>query len=93
MDVETVKHVATLARLKLSDDELARFAKDLTSITGYVDQLGEVDVDDVAATIHPVADRNTWREDAARESFKREEAVANAPEEEQNFFKVPPVID
>jgi aspartyl-tRNA(Asn)/glutamyl-tRNA(Gln) amidotransferase subunit C len=93
MDEQTVRHVATLARLKLSAEEIARMAGEMSAITGYIDQLAKVDVAGVEATVHPVADRNLWREDAAADSFKREDATANAPDSEQNFFKVPPVIE
>jgi aspartyl-tRNA(Asn)/glutamyl-tRNA(Gln) amidotransferase subunit C len=93
MDEATVRHVAKLARLKLSDAEIRRFAGEMSAITGYIAQLGRVRVDGVKATVHPVADQNLWREDAARPSFKREEATSNAPESEQSFFKVPPVME
>ncbi|MCA8911058.1 MAG: Asp-tRNA(Asn)/Glu-tRNA(Gln) amidotransferase subunit GatC [Planctomycetes bacterium] len=93
MDEETVRHVMQLARLQLSDAEIARFAGDLSSITDYIAQLSKVDVDGVPATVHPVADRNLWREDEVAPGFKRELATGNAPESEQNFFKVPPAID
>jgi aspartyl-tRNA(Asn)/glutamyl-tRNA(Gln) amidotransferase subunit C len=93
MDEATVKHVAKLARLKLSDAEIKRFAGEMSAITGYIAQLGKVKVDGVTATVHPVADQNLWREDVAQISFKREEATSNAPDSEQNFFKVPPVME
>jgi aspartyl-tRNA(Asn)/glutamyl-tRNA(Gln) amidotransferase subunit C len=93
MDKDTVKHVANLARLKLSDEEISRFATELASVTEYITQLAKADVEGVPATVHPVADRNLWREDEVIPSFKREQASANAPESEQNFFKVPPVIE
>jgi aspartyl-tRNA(Asn)/glutamyl-tRNA(Gln) amidotransferase subunit C len=93
MDEQTVRHVAKLARLKLTEAEAKRFAKDMSAITGYVDQLRKLDVNGVPATVHPVSDQNLWREDKAQPSFKREEATTNAPEAEQNFFKVPPVME
>lgn len=93
MDEQTVRHVAKLARLKLSDAEIARFAGEMSAITGYIAQLAKADVAHVEATVHPVADRNLWRQDEVQPSFKREEAAANAPESEQSFFKVPPVIE
>ncbi|MCB9895786.1 MAG: Asp-tRNA(Asn)/Glu-tRNA(Gln) amidotransferase subunit GatC [Planctomycetes bacterium] len=93
MDEKTVQHVARLARLKLTEAEIARFAGEMSAITGYIDQLSKANVDGVEATVHPVSDRNLWREDAVRDSFKREEATSNAPDSEQNFFRVPPVIE
>ena len=93
MDEPTVRHVARLARLKLTEAEVARFSADFAAITGYVEQLSGVDVSGVEPTIHPVSDRNLWREDAKAESLTREQASANAPASEQHFFKVPPVIE
>jgi aspartyl-tRNA(Asn)/glutamyl-tRNA(Gln) amidotransferase subunit C len=93
MDEQTVRHVAKLARLKLNDAEIKRFAGEMSAITDYIAQLSRVDVKGVQATVHPIADQNLWREDKAAPSFKREEATANAPQAEQNFFKVPPVME
>ncbi|MBZ0137926.1 MAG: Asp-tRNA(Asn)/Glu-tRNA(Gln) amidotransferase subunit GatC [Planctomycetes bacterium] len=93
MDEATVRHVAHLARLELSDEEIAKFTGDLTAITDYVAQLAKVSVEGVEGTVHPVADRNLWREDRVIPSFKREDATGNAPDSEQNFFKVPPAIE
>lgn len=93
MDEQTVKHIAKLARLKLNEAEIKRFAGEMSAITGYIAQLAKVDVKDVPATVHPVADQNLWREDTAAESLKREQATANAPDSEQSFFKVPPVME
>jgi len=93
MDEQTVRHVAKLARLTLSEAEIAKFAGDLSAITGYIAQLAKADVAGIEATVHPVADRNLWRADEAQSSFKREEATSNAPESEQSFFKVPPVME
>lgn len=93
MDEQTVRHVAKLARLKLTEAEVARFAGDFAAITRYVDQLAQVNVTGVEPTVHPVSDRNLWREDARAESLSREQATDNAPASEQHFFQVPPVIE
>jgi aspartyl-tRNA(Asn)/glutamyl-tRNA(Gln) amidotransferase subunit C len=93
MDEATVRHVAKLARLELSDEEVARFQGDLTAITEYVAQLAGVKVEGVEGTVHTFDDRNFWREDKVGDSFKREQATANAPESEQSFFKVPRVVE
>lgn len=92
-DLATARLVAGLARLHLEEVELHRLTIEMESITQYLSQLARVDVAHVEATVHPVADRNLWRADAVQPSFKREEAAANAPESEQSFFKVPPVIE
>jgi aspartyl-tRNA(Asn)/glutamyl-tRNA(Gln) amidotransferase subunit C len=93
MDEQTVRHVAKLARLRLNEAEVKRFAGEMSAITGYIAQLAQVNVQGVPATVHPVADQNLWREDKAQPSFKREEATSNAPQSEQSFFKVPPVME
>lgn len=93
MDEATVRHVARLARLELTDDEVRRFAADMSKITDFVSALRKVDVQGAEMTLHPVVNRNQWREDEARPGFRREDAVANAADSEQNFFKVPPVIE
>lgn len=93
MDEATVRYVATLARLKLDDSEISRLAGELSKITEYIDQLGRLDLKNIEPTFHPGAELNAYREDIPHESFKRETAVENAPDSEQGFFKVPPVIE
>ncbi|MCC6575235.1 MAG: Asp-tRNA(Asn)/Glu-tRNA(Gln) amidotransferase subunit GatC [Planctomycetes bacterium] len=93
MDEHTVRHVAKLARLELAEGEIARLAGDLSKITHYIEQMGKLDVRHVEATIHPVVDENAWRPDEIHASFPRDVAVKNAPDKDQGFFKVPPVIE
>lgn len=93
MDEATVKHVALLARLKLTDHEIQAMTQDLIGITAYIKQMHTVDTEGIEITVHSVPQRNAWREDVPREPLTREQAVLNAPEQEQNFFKVPPVMD
>ncbi|MBX3475105.1 MAG: Asp-tRNA(Asn)/Glu-tRNA(Gln) amidotransferase subunit GatC [Planctomycetes bacterium] len=93
MDLNTVRHVARLARLALSEAEEARMAEDMARITGHIHALGKVDVKGIEPTVHPVPARNAWREDAVVPGFSRDQATGNAPDSEQNFFKVPPVIE
>jgi aspartyl-tRNA(Asn)/glutamyl-tRNA(Gln) amidotransferase subunit C len=93
MDLKTVMHVAKLARLDLSEAEAQRLAAELSKITGYIESLGKVDVSGAEATVQPVSARNQWREDVIAPSLSREVATRGAAESEQNFFKVPPVIE
>ncbi len=93
MDVQTVRYVARLARLAISDAEVSRFTSDLKRVTDYLAQLQQVDTSNVPMTVHPHAERDHWRDDQTLPSLKREQAVANAPESEQGFFQVPPVIE
>lgn len=89
---DDVQHVAHLSRLKFSDEETRRFTKDLNSVLAYVDKLSELDTDDVEPTSHSLKLKNVFREDEARPSLTNEQALANAPDSEGPFFKVPQII-
>lgn len=93
MDEHTVRHVAKLARLELSDDEVKRMVGELSKITGHIAELAKFNVAHVPPTVHPFYDVNVWRNDEIVPSFPRDVAVANASEKEEGFFKVPPVIE
>jgi aspartyl-tRNA(Asn)/glutamyl-tRNA(Gln) amidotransferase subunit C len=90
---EEVKHVATLSRLSLDEKDVARFQEQLSRILDYIAQLNEVDIDGVEPTTHTVSSlKNVFREDRLKPSLPVEEALKNAPERHQDFFKVPRVI-
>ncbi|MCF6097119.1 Asp-tRNA(Asn)/Glu-tRNA(Gln) amidotransferase subunit GatC [Thermovorax subterraneus] len=91
--IETVEHVANLARLYLSEEEKAEMANTLSSILDYMDKLNELDTTDVPPTAHIIPLKNVFREDVVKESLPREEALKNAPEKERGFFKVPRIIE
>jgi aspartyl-tRNA(Asn)/glutamyl-tRNA(Gln) amidotransferase subunit C len=90
IDREQVLHVARLARLALTDDEVDRLGAQLNAILQAVTKVSELELDDVEPTSHPLDLVNVWAEDAPRPSLSVEEALANAPEREGDFFKVPP---
>lgn len=90
---EQVRHVAKLARLTLSDEEVERFAAQLTAVTDHFAQLSEVDVEGVEPLAHPAATRDVLRKDETRECLSPEDALKNAPQRHQDFFKVPQVLD
>lgn len=90
---DEVRHIATLARLKLSDAEVERFARELGEILGYVDTLKQVDVSGVEPTAHAVGAVNVFRDDAPQPSSGVDAALANAPEKQNGFFRVPKVLD
>jgi aspartyl-tRNA(Asn)/glutamyl-tRNA(Gln) amidotransferase subunit C len=90
---DEVLHIAALARLKLTDDEVASFAQELSNILDYINQLREVSVEGVEPTAHAVNIQNVLRHDEARPPLDPEAALANAPERQQSFFKVPKVLD
>ncbi|HEX5246942.1 MAG TPA: Asp-tRNA(Asn)/Glu-tRNA(Gln) amidotransferase subunit GatC [Gaiellaceae bacterium] len=87
---ELLLHVAHLARLELRDDELARLEVQLNDILGAVSKVAELDLSDVPPTSHPLDVVNVWGEDEPRPCLPVEEALANAPERDGDFFKVPP---
>ena len=87
---EQLRHVAHLARLELSDDELERLGAQLNDIIDAVSKVSELDLSDVPATSHPLDVVNVWAEDEPRPCLPVDEVFANAPEREGNYFKVPP---
>jgi aspartyl-tRNA(Asn)/glutamyl-tRNA(Gln) amidotransferase subunit C len=87
---EDVLHVARLARLELREDEVAMFQEQLSAILDAVGKVRELDLSDVPPTSHPLAVVNVWADDEPHEPLPREEALANAPDREGGFFRVPP---
>jgi aspartyl-tRNA(Asn)/glutamyl-tRNA(Gln) amidotransferase subunit C len=87
-----VEKVALLARLRLTDAELATMTEQLTQIVGYVDQLGEVDTDGIEPMAHAVETTNVFAEDRVEPSLPREAALANAPRHNGRGYLVPPVL-
>jgi aspartyl-tRNA(Asn)/glutamyl-tRNA(Gln) amidotransferase subunit C len=87
-----VRHVAMLARLALTDDEVERLAPELSEILAYADQVGEVAAADVPPTTHPFPLHNVFRPDEPRPSLPREQILAAAPEAEQDRFAVPRIV-
>jgi aspartyl-tRNA(Asn)/glutamyl-tRNA(Gln) amidotransferase subunit C len=90
IDREQLLHVASLARLELSDDELGRLEPQLNDILAAVSKVSELDLSDVPPTSHPLEVVNVWAADEPAPCLSVEDALANAPEREGNFFKVPP---
>jgi aspartyl-tRNA(Asn)/glutamyl-tRNA(Gln) amidotransferase subunit C len=89
---QEVEHVAHLARLHLSADELVRITEQLTTILAYVDTLATVNTDKVAPTTHAAASTTAFRDDVVRASLPLETALANAPARDEQNFIVPRVI-
>jgi aspartyl-tRNA(Asn)/glutamyl-tRNA(Gln) amidotransferase subunit C len=83
-------HVARLARLSLTDDELDTMVGQLSSILGHVQALSDLDLASVEPTAHALDVRNVTRPDAARPSWPRDEVLANAPAPQDGAFRVPP---
>lgn len=89
---DDVRYVARLARLKLGDDELERYAGQLSSILGHVDKISELDLAGVEPTAHILKLANVFRADEERPSISQAEALANGPEVDEGAFRVPPII-
>ena len=87
---EEVLHVAKLASLELTDDEIERLTAELSAILEAVSKVSELDLSDVPPTSHPLEVVNAWDEDEPRPSLSLDEVFANAPEREGDLFKVPP---
>ena len=90
IDEDAVRHVARLARLALTDDEVARLGAQLNDILQAVAKVSELDLDDVEPTSHPLDLVNAWAEDEPRPSLPVDDALANAPARDGDFFRVPP---
>lgn len=86
---DEVVHVARLARLALTEEELDRFAGQLDAILEAVGKVAELDLAGVEPTLHPLALSNVLAEDEPRPSLSVEEALANAPDPEDGAFRVP----
>ena len=87
---DQVLHVAKLARLALTEEELERLGAQLDAILEAVGKVAELDLDDVPPTSHPLDLVNVLADDEPRPSLERDAALANAPEAEDGAFKVPP---
>ncbi|MBV7390346.1 MULTISPECIES: Asp-tRNA(Asn)/Glu-tRNA(Gln) amidotransferase subunit GatC [Enterococcus] len=90
---EQVQHVAKLAKLSFSADELTGFTDQLGKIIDMVEQLSEVDTEGVEITSNVVETVNVMREDVAHDGWSRKELMKNVPESEDGFIKVPAIID
>ena len=88
-----VRYTAQLARLHLSEDEIVKFQVQLSQILTYVEKLEQVDVTGIEPTAHANAVFNVFREDAPRDWFTAEDALANAPRSANQLFIVPKVIE
>ena len=87
---EEVLHVARLARLELTDDEVAKFQGQLSAILEAVSTVSELDLSDVPPTAHPLEIQNAWAEDTPHPCLSHDETFANAPDRDGDYFRVPP---
>ena len=92
LTTEQVRHVARLARLKCSDQEIATFTRQLGDILEYVAQLEQLDTDNVEPLAHCLPIHNVFRDDVVTPSLPNEQALANAPARDGEFFTLPKVL-
>lgn len=93
IDEKTVRHIARLARLELSDEEVGRYTHQLAEILAYVQQLNAVNTEGVEPTAHALAVSNVLREDVAVAPLGAEKVLANAPRSAAGYFALPKVLD
>ena len=89
---EEVAHVATLARLSLTEDELDTFTGQLAKVLGHAEDVERLDLDDVPPTSHPYPLSNVLRADVAGPTLTAAQALQNAPAAEDDRFRVPPIL-
>ena len=87
-----VAHVARLARLTLSEEELELYTTQLASVLGHAADIEALDIADVAPTAHPFPLANVLREDAVRPCLNRDEVLGQAPEVEGGRFRIPRIL-
>lgn len=93
VDTATVKKVASLARIAISDADAERLAPELNNILGWIEQLGEVDTSNVEPMTAVIPNTLRLREDVVTEGQQRDAVLQNAPQGEHGFFTVPKVVE
>ena len=93
VDSVTVRHIARLARIAVSDEEVASLAPELSNILGWIEQLQEVDVAGVEPMTAVIPNKLRLRDDVVTDGRRQDEILANAPLAEHGFFAVPKVIE
>jgi aspartyl-tRNA(Asn)/glutamyl-tRNA(Gln) amidotransferase subunit C len=89
IDRDQVLHVARLARLRLSENEIGRMSRELSGVLDHIEKISELDLDGVEPTSHVVELENVLRADEPRPSWARERVLASAPDTAQGGFRVP----
>ncbi len=93
LDEKAVRHVSLLSRLALNEDEIHLYTGQLSKILTYIEKLNELDTTDVDPMITAAAGGNVFREDIPREGLDRTSALQSAPDHDDEYFRVPPVIE
>lgn len=90
---EEVIHVAKLARLSLSEDEIEKFGEQMTAILEHASAVSKIDTEGVVPTSHPLKMENVLREDVVGKSFSQDEALSGAPKAQDGRFVVPQILE
>ena len=93
IDEMQVRKVAVLSRLDLSESEIKEFTSQLSAILEYVEKMDELDTTNVQPLAHCLPVSNCFREDVVKESLGTEKVLANAPQRDGDYFKVPKILD
>jgi|SRR3989338_8460026 len=93
LSIKEVEHVAELARLELTDAEKERFTHQLSNILTHIDKLNQLDTGSVEPTSHVLPVKNIFRDDASKELFLEGDSLANAPDKDKGYYKVPKIIE
>lgn len=90
---DQVKHVAHLARLSVTEEEVELFTEQLDAIIGFAEQLNELNTEGIEPTTHVLDVKNVLREDVVKESLNRSDTLKNAPDEQDGQVKVPSILE
>lgn len=92
VSIDDVKYIANLAKLSFDEKELEGFTTQFNDILAFFEKLNELDTENIEPLSHPIPNENVFRDDNVINSIAREEALKNAPDSNEEFFKVPKVI-
>ena len=93
LELETVEHIAALARVGLTPDEMERMRDQLSAVLDHISMLQEVNTDDILPTAQVIQQQNVMRDDVVRPSLAREQILLNAPDQEDGYLRVNAVLD
>ena len=93
IDIETARKVAKLARIAVAEDDLPALAGEFNAILGFIEQLGEVDVEGVEPMVSVTPMRLKRRDDVVTDGDRQAEILSNAPDAREGFFAVPKVVE
>jgi aspartyl-tRNA(Asn)/glutamyl-tRNA(Gln) amidotransferase subunit C len=93
IEKDKIEYVANLARISLSPEEKALFSQQLNDILAYVEKVSEIDTSGIEPTNHAIDMGNVFRDDKQKQSLSNAEALSNAPDKKDGFFRVPKIIE